>query len=175
MKNVVFHLAAESGRLDVVESLLELEIDINEGGSHNKVTCCQSSSRIHFKLLLHWQKIKDYGALHKACSKGHDNIVQYLLTRGADVNLQTEVKILLCISSFHTAKCMKKKNDSFKVGWTPLMCASYRGQLAVMELLVTSGADVNLKNNVMWSYCYFIYLSVALKTCIPTFFRCLHI
>ena len=32
--------------------------------------------------------------------------------------------------------------------WTPLHCAAYRGHTDSVALLVASGADINMKNNV---------------------------
>lgn len=64
----------------------------------------------------------EYGnsPLHLAAYEGHTDAVQFLILRGADVNVRN------------------------KFGGTPLLVASYAGQTDVVKVLIASGADANL-------------------------------
>ena len=57
-----------------------------------------------------------------AAYKGHTDVCELLISKGADVNA--------------------KSND----GWTPLMYAALKGHKDVCELLISKGADVNAKD-----------------------------
>jgi len=70
--------------------------------------------------------------LIKASALGLTSIVQWIIDAGADVNTQN------------------------RVGWTPLIFASYNGHKDVVKLLLDNGADVNAKTNIgltalMWA------------------------
>ena len=60
--------------------------------------------------------------LHKACDYGHSDVVQLLLSRGADVH---------------------RKNGRQE---TPLHCASLVGGESCVRILVSSGSDINARN-----------------------------
>ena len=63
-------------------------------------------------------------ALYAASNFGHLDVVKYLISKGADVNM---------------------KNDD-RIGGTALNIASYKGYLEIVKYLVEKGADVNMKN-----------------------------
>ena len=63
--------------------------------------------------------------LHCATWKGHQNVVELLLSLGADVNAQNN-------------------NDHW--GTTPLHAAAHANQRAIAELLIANGADINAIN-----------------------------
>ncbi|KIJ12206.1 hypothetical protein PAXINDRAFT_83314, partial [Paxillus involutus ATCC 200175] len=63
---------------------------------------------------------EDYSTpLHSACDRGHMNIVELLLAKGADVNAAGEYS------------------------GTPLRMACFRGHMNIVELFLEKGADVN--------------------------------
>jgi ankyrin repeat protein len=67
-------------------------------------------------------------ALHVAAGKGHKDIAELLITRGADVD-------------------EKAKSDAWRHGgWTPLYFAIWHHHSDVAELLLAKGADVNVKD-----------------------------
>ena len=66
-------------------------------------------------------------ALHRAASAGHSDIVRALLARGAAVDGHSAIR----------AKAARK-------GWTPLLAALRKGQLAAAQELIIAGADVNV-------------------------------
>jgi ankyrin repeat protein len=63
--------------------------------------------------------------LHCATWKGHQNVVELLLSHGADVNA-------------------RNNNDHW--GTTPLHAAAHANQRAIAELLIAKGADINATN-----------------------------
>ena len=64
---------------------------------------------------------------HRAAQKGHKEITELLIAKGADVNA--------------------KEED----GWTPLHYAVYEGYKEIAELLIAKGADVNAKEEDGWT------------------------
>jgi ankyrin repeat protein len=60
-------------------------------------------------------------ALYAAAINGHDEIVEFLLSQGADIDVRL--------------------ND----GETPLMAAVWNGQVGTVALLISKGADVNAR------------------------------
>ena len=75
------------------------------------------------------RKVSDgsFNALDWAVSKGHKDVVELLITEGADVN----------------AKC--------DIGWTPLHLAAQEGHKEIAELLIAKGVDVNAKTVGEWT------------------------
>ena len=76
--------------------------------------------------------IKDYGYLsrsltHWACFHGHLDIIQLLLTKGANIH---------------------DKNSS---GWSLIMEASRNGLIEIVEFLVNQGANINSIDNYGWN------------------------
>jgi ankyrin repeat protein len=69
------------------------------------------------------KNVDGWTPLHEAAFGGRKEIVELLISNGADVNA---------------------KHDGF--GTTPLHRAAYRGHKEIVELLIGKGADVNAKN-----------------------------
>lgn len=63
--------------------------------------------------------------LHCAVWKGHQAAVEFMVERGADVNVQNQ-------------------NDHW--GTTPLHAAAHANQAAIAEMLIERGADVNARD-----------------------------
>ena len=109
-----FLRAAEEGNIAVLASLLVQDDNDNEHEVNNgfkeefHVDCCNSECLT---------------ALHFASVNNHENIVRFLITKGAHLEPRT------------------------KCGWTPLMFASHYGHLSIVNLLAQSKADVNIPNN----------------------------
>ena len=64
-----------------------------------------------------------FNALHAAASSGNEDIINFLLEQGIDINTQTPD------------------------GWTPLFIAARDGQAEAARLLVYRGADLNIQTN----------------------------
>ena len=63
----------------------------------------------------------DYTALHRAAERGHEEVVGFLIKKGADVNATANL------------------------GWTPLHVAAQKGELSVVKRLVKAGAKVEAR------------------------------
>ena len=84
-----------------------------------------------------------YGPLTKAASeKGHCSIVAFLITAGAEVNLQDEVKhttALLCVVDSEQV-ILPLISSEFQDGRTPLMDSAFRGFARCVDALLKAGA-----------------------------------
>ena len=98
--------ASSGGDLPVLERLLRDNKDIDTRGSLLKDTSEDEGEKITM--------------LHAAASHGQLEVIEYLIRKGANVNLQ---------------------ND----GETILLTAAYQGQSQVLEILIANGADINHK------------------------------
>ena len=93
--------AAANGKIEKVRNLLDEGVDVDTRDSDNRT-------------ILHW-----------AARKGHADIVQLLLERGANAKLAD--------------------ND---YGNTPIHSASYKGHTDVVRMLLDHGVEPNTKNNI---------------------------
>ena len=94
--DISIHDAARDGNIEAVKQHLAAGTDVDEKGGMTKYTPLQEASR-----------------------KGHKEVAELLIAKGADVNA---------------------KND---FGVTPLHYAADYGQREIIDLLITKGADVN--------------------------------
>ncbi|MBP0029761.1 ankyrin repeat domain-containing protein [Roseofilum sp. Guam] len=123
-------LAVEASHLNVIEALLAAKPDLNQQDGLN-VT-----------------------ALMIACEKGHLDIVQRLLAEGADINVQAKGVSALNIAVWEKheeiALFLIHQGADFLVqsqeGDTLLMRAARMGSLALVQLLLSKGMDVNARN-----------------------------
>ena len=123
--------AVLNGNLDVVKYLVELhKIDLNS------------------------RQVDDFNALFAACGEGHLSLVNYLLSKGSNVNFvapmtnysplhaaavdgNVEVLEALLIAGAHI-------NSVNINGWTSLWKATRSGQVEAVQLLIDRGADIEL-------------------------------
>jgi ankyrin repeat protein len=133
-------LALQEGHAEIAKLLLETEPALirKEGRlQHPLIISCQRGAHAMTELLLEANasvnvrgrkdakvasmEAQDAGPLHAAISGGHINVVQTLLSRGADINLEVD-----------DCDCR-----------TPLLAAIKRGDLRIVRLLLDSGAKIN--------------------------------
>ncbi|EWG55613.1 hypothetical protein FVEG_13593 [Fusarium verticillioides 7600] len=136
-------LALQEGHTEISKLLLETEPAlIEEEGrlQHPLIISCQRGAHAMTELLLEANAsvnvrgrkdaqiaslaAQDASPLHAAISGGHINVVQTLLSRGADIDLEVD-----------DCDCR-----------TPLLAAIKRGDLRIMRLLHDSGAKINRLN-----------------------------
>ena len=151
----VIYIAAESGRLEMVTSLLEAGADPNiEGGEEHtalQVACCGDSVDIVETLLEHGADPNLHGgrcgsALHAAFSKGNEVIIRTLLTRGADV---------------------KHRGGAY---CSVLQAAVDSGNEAAVKIALECGLSANEKGG---SFTYPLLRATALKSCSDSMVRLL--
>jgi hypothetical protein len=122
------HLAAEQGDLEKVKALLETNPDLATSKDKSGIT-----------------------PLHLAAYRGHKNIVELLLSKGADLNAkmkggQTPLHAALEKGQKEVVELLLAyyANAWDNDGHTPLHCAAYQGHKEVVELLLAN--HVNAKN-----------------------------
>nr|XP_015913874.2 uncharacterized protein LOC107444287 [Parasteatoda tepidariorum] len=126
------HIAAENGFFDVVEILLHHKATINVGQFHETplYKAVINDKAKTADLLL--QNVQDINSirhatgktlLHVAADLGLKNMVEYLLSKGADVNSVSDIRV------------------------TPLHKSAYAGHVDIVTLLISNGAIVNAKDS----------------------------
>ena len=95
-------------------------------------------------------------ALLLACSyKDNDEMIEFLVSKGADVNLQGgDGKRPLALAAKYSKKAVEllldkgaDVNATGEMSTTALMWAGHSGQVEIVELLIEKGADVNMKDS----------------------------
>jgi ankyrin repeat protein len=125
------HCAAISGPDEIAEYLLTHGADVNaktvSGFTPLMAAVVNRKAKLTTLLVTKGAEVKavdrEHGAsvLHMAAAGGDPTIIEFLLSKGADV------------------EC--REND----GWTPLHTAAYKGHLAVVKALIAGGARVDAK------------------------------
>jgi len=124
--------ASSGGYMEIVKLLLDngAKINVNDDNGNTALIHASTGGNIIIKFFINRDKnvnknvtSSDELALLKGWQQQYTEIVELLLSKGADVNA---------------------KND---FGVTPLMGASESGQLEIVKLLLDKGADVNAKND----------------------------
>jgi ankyrin repeat protein len=127
-----FFLAAASGNLEILETLLKFDPKIDQPNNNGEtpllIACWNGNSKIAQRLLQLGANINatDAGgqtALHMAAWGGHKSIVELLLENGLKANIKTET------------------------GYTPLHAAAWQGNDEVVLSLIKSGCDVDVQDN----------------------------
>lgn len=114
--------------------------------------------------------------LHGAAGKGHCEIVELLLSRGIDVDLDSVHGTLLHMAATHgqygTMKILLEHhadpNKVFNLDDTPLNMAMYTESLECVKLLIKAGADVNFIDSNGDTY-----VMVAANNGLPGILKCL--
>ena len=123
---------------------------------------------VYYSQSLNYLLVQDgWTALHVACEKGHDEVVQTLMIAKADLNLQNNVSTstvqLIIVSADDHRHKLEKHYDplcAYIVCWrvtmhlqdgaTALHIASQYGHVTTVKLLVEAGASLDVQGNVSW-------------------------
>jgi len=126
------HSAADDGILDEVKEIL----------------------RSNFTLDVNWEDSRGCTAFHRACRKGHDDIVSILLAHpNIDVNPKNDWKetpFMLACSDGKTSYVCLLKDSRVNIdepdgdGHTPLWRAASHGHLALIKWWIVSGREMDL-------------------------------
>ena len=131
--NRVIHYATKNGYLNIVQYLIEkANVDIN---SYNG----------------NWET-----PFYLACESGHLPIVEYLISKGADVSAKdangdcaihvATIKGYLQIVQYLIEKANININIKGNNDQTPLHYACQQGNLSIIKYLISKGANINEKN-----------------------------
>lgn len=156
----LLHIAALKGEGKVYNLLLKYGANPNVVASNGSSTmhfAAQGGNLEIFKSLLSKKNINAIGgggntALNIACFSGKDNIVEYLLENGAEIEIHNNLgdTPLLNASIHDNSKIIKQLLDrsayvnvSNHQGATPLHCAVLLGSMDCTILLLKNGAELN--------------------------------
>ena len=99
-------------------------------------------------------------ALMFACLFGHHQVVELLLSKDPDINIQDNdgwTALMLASSNGHhqVVELLLSKDPDINIqdnnGWTALMLASSNGHHQVVELLLSKDPDINIQDNDGWT------------------------
>jgi ankyrin repeat protein len=132
---------------------------VNPQGQQGLYVALREPSLKAAQVLIDWPKtdvnilnIKGESPLMLAALKGHKNLVEKLIKRGADVNKTGWTPLHYAASSGQLSIISLLLEHSAYIdaespnGTTPLMMAAMYGTPAAVKLLLQEGADVQLKN-----------------------------
>lgn len=168
------HDAARKGKMDTCKHLVEnlgFDVDVraNDGSGKTPLACAVSCGKvIAVRYLLHKgadinkQDVMGFAPLHYTAKKGYDGLARLLLSRGANVDLDSSEGTPLHVAAAHGNSVvmqilLEHHADPDRVSpdlCTPLanvLCAalekvSESDCLKCMKLLVKAGADLNSTN-----------------------------
>jgi ankyrin repeat protein len=109
--------------------------------------------------LINAQDKDNFTPLCLAGQGGHKEVVELLITKGADVNFAGGAPLVLTALKGHkeVAELLIAKGANANVGVggvTPLLAAASGGHTELAEFLIAKGADVNAKNKNGWTPLY---------------------
>jgi len=109
-----------------------------------------------------------YTSLHWACMRAHWDVVEYLIEKGADLNVVgadggTQINWGAHHDNVDIIKLMVEKGAKLNIrnkwGMTELHTAIWRGCIRVVEYLLDHGSDPSIKTNEGWTAMHYAYRS----------------
>ncbi|XP_071037934.1 serine/threonine-protein phosphatase 6 regulatory ankyrin repeat subunit B-like [Parasteatoda tepidariorum] len=152
------HFALMIEEDEVVELLIKEGADVEAKDSEDKTPLFFADSKKAFELLvaisadINAKSSEGYTLLHNSVKNGNDEIVELLITEGADVEAKSnhdETPMFFTVSKNVFELLIAKGaniNAKSSEGYTPLHSAVMNGRDEVVELLIKEGADVEDKD-----------------------------
>ena len=162
------HIAAEKGNTYIVEKLIEKNANVNiqnENGNtplHIAISKAVDNNDVIDLIFnkitdLDVQDNKGWTALHIAAEKGNTYIVEKLIEKNANVNIQNEngttplnIAILNAVDNNDVIDLIFNEITDLDVqdsnGWTALHNAAEKGNTYIVEKLIEKNANVNIQN-----------------------------
>jgi len=154
-------MAASVGNISILNELIKSGADVNIKGKENVtallIACSESDFRT-IKILVksgadvNAKNSDGSTALMIASYKGQKQSVEYLLNAGADVNTEATngmTSLMLAADNKELIKYLlavgAKIEATDQSGWTAVLHAVQKEQVNKLELLLTNGAEVNIK------------------------------
>jgi ankyrin repeat protein len=109
-----------------------------------------------------------YTAVHWACMRAHWDIVEFLIEKGADLNIRggdggTPINWAVNHENVEIIKLLVKNGAKLNIknqwGMTELHTAVWRGNIKVATFLLDHGSDPNIKTNEGWTVLHMAYRS----------------
>ena len=160
--STALYITSRLGSREIVESLLKSGAAVNNIENDHASALQVASEQGHLHIA---QMLIEYGSdinyvcldpdvspLYLACSNNHADVVEYLLSAGANVNLSGDRGITpIYIASWHDSiaivnlllKYNADINAPYQTGTTPLFLACIEGRLKCAKVLLDAGADVD--------------------------------
>ena len=109
-----------------------------------------------------------YTPLHWACMRAHWDVAEYLIEKGADLNVAggdggTQINWAVHHDNVEIVKLMVEKGAKLNIrnkwGMTELHTAIWRGCIRVVEYLLDQGSDPAIKTNEGWTAMHYAFRS----------------
>eukprot|EP00798_Chlamydomonas_sp_ICE-L_P003791 gene3791-13860_t len=158
-RRTALHLAAESGHLGVLQTLLETLLcnalaSAEEGGEGDSRSSTSESGPgnggdsqglAFIQSVINARDSKHQTPLLIAAARGHSDCVRFLLSNGADRS-RGDIVLMLCTEYGEDADLRRNLDTPNAAGFTPLHHAVWGRQGAAVQILLQHGADMMSTN-----------------------------
>jgi len=136
-KRTALHTAAEQGAVDMIDTLLQAGLSINEKDKDGNTPLLLATKAGQVDMM---KKLIDAGAHPNM----RNNDIQSPLYIAAETGNAAAVDLLLAEPSVRTEV---NSHAEYKTGWTPMMVAAAKDHAEIIDKLFAIGADVNQTDN----------------------------